>query len=196
MGENLLVCWVRRPITDPVAVVAGCGDLFVDCTGQKSLLLGGHFGVEFESVRGILFNDAAIAVQVPHERPIDPIASVTRATAVDAGWIWDIALQNRRGIGYVHSTAHADEATAMATLRSYVREQFPSTSVDDLDFRRIPFEPGYRRQFWVNNCVAVGLSGGFIEPLEASALALIEQGADVIMQHTDSPAAMTIAALP
>lgn len=159
------------------------GDLFVDCTGQKSLLLGGHFGVGFESVKDVLFNDAAIAVQVPHERPTDPIASVTRATAVDAGWIWDIALQNRRGIGYVHSAAHADEATAMATLRSYVREQFPATSVDDLDFRRIPFEPGYRRQFWVNNCVAVGLSGGFIEPLEASALALIEQGASMLARQ-------------
>lgn len=159
------------------------GDLFVDCTGQKSLLLGEHFGVGFESVRDVLFNDAAIAVQVPHERPTDPIASVTRATAAGSGWVWDIALQNRRGIGYVHSTAHTDEDAAMKTIREYVREQFPATRVEELTFRRIPFEPGYRREFWVNNCVAVGLSGGFIEPLEASALALIEQAATILARQ-------------
>ncbi len=159
------------------------GDLFVDCTGQRSLLLGQHFGVEFVSVKDVLFNDRAIAVQVPHESPTDPIASATVSTAVDAGWIWDIALRSRRGIGYVHSSAHAGEDEAIATVQAYVRDRFPATSLDDLAFRTIPFEPGYREAFWVRNCVAIGLSAGFIEPLEASALALIEQSAMLLSRQ-------------
>lgn len=156
------------------------GDLFVDCTGQRSLLLGQHFGIDVVSMKEYLFNDAAIAVQVPYAKPDDPIASVTRATAVDSGWIWDIGLQSRRGIGHVYSTAYADESQAMVTIKDYVKRTTPGVQLGDLSFRSIPFEPGYRQQFWVKNCVAVGLSGGFIEPLEASALALIEQAASII----------------
>lgn len=156
------------------------GDLFVDCTGQRSLLIGQHFGIDLVSMKKFLFNDAAIAVQVPYANPGDPVASVTRATAVEAGWIWDIGLQSRRGIGHVYSTAHADESSAMACIRDYISRSMPGIRLDDLSFRSIPFEPGYRQQFWVKNCVAVGLSGGFIEPLEASALALIEQAASII----------------
>ncbi len=159
------------------------GHLFVDCTGQRSMLLGEHFGVGLESMKKYLFNDAAIAVQVPYAKADDAIASVTRATAVEVGWIWDIGLQSRRGIGHVFSTAHSDEAQAMARIRAYVERTSPGVCLDDLTFRTIPFEPGYRQQFWVNNCVAVGLSGGFIEPLEASALALIEQAASIISEQ-------------
>ncbi len=159
------------------------GDLFVDCTGQRSLLIGQHFGIDVVSMKEFLFNDAAIAVQVPYTKPDDPIASVTRATAVESGWIWDIGLQTRRGIGHVFSTAHTDEAGAMKTIRDYVKKTSPECRLDDLNFRTIPFEPGYRREFWVKNCVAVGLSGGFIEPLEASALALIEQAASIISEQ-------------
>lgn len=159
------------------------GDLFVDCTGQRSLMIGQHYGADMISVKEFLFNDAAIAVQVPHATAIDPIASVTRATAAPSGWIWDIALQSRRGIGHVYSEAHADESVAMRVIEDYVRHTSPETRLDDLQFRKIPFEPGYRETFWVRNCVAVGLSGGFVEPLEASALALIEQAASIISQQ-------------
>ena len=159
------------------------GDLFVDCTGQRSMLIGEHFGVGLESMKRYLFNDAAIAVQVPYAKADDTIASVTRATAVEAGWIWDIGLQTRRGIGHVFSTAHSDEAQAMGRIKAYVERTSPGVDMDELTFRTIPFEPGYRQQFWVNNCVAVGLSGGFIEPLEASALALIEQAASIISEQ-------------
>lgn len=159
------------------------GDLFVDCTGQRSLLIHGHFNVDFVSVKDVLFNDAAIAVQVPYGKPDDMIASTTLATAVENGWIWDIGLQSRRGIGHVYSRSHSDEAMAMEAIRDYVARTSPGTNLDELQFRSIPFEPGYRRKFWVRNCVAVGLSGGFIEPLEASALALIEQSAMIISQQ-------------
>ena len=159
------------------------GDLFVDCTGQRSLLIGQHYGTDVVSMKQYLFNDAAIAVQVPYASPDAPIASVTRATAVRSGWIWDIGLQTRRGIGHVYSTAHADEDQAMAEIRNYVERTSPGVRLEDLQFRTIPFEPGYRNEFWINNCVAVGLSGGFIEPLEASALALIEQAASIISEQ-------------
>jgi flavin-dependent dehydrogenase len=159
------------------------GDLFVDCTGQRGLLIGEHYGVDTVSVKDVLFNDTAIAVQVPYANPDEPIASTTQATAVEAGWIWDIGLQTRRGIGHVYSSAHADEVTAMAAVTDYIRTVSPATRIDDLKFRSIPFEPGYRRKFWVKNCVAVGLSGGFVEPLEASALALIEQSATIVSQQ-------------
>ena len=156
------------------------GDLFVDCTGQKALLIGDHYGKALISLKDVLFNDTAIAVQVPYADPGDPIAPVTVSTAQPHGWIWDIGLNSRRGIGYVHSSAHAGEDTAMAALKAYVEETSPGVDTGRLAFRAIPFEPGYRDRFWVNNCVAVGLSAGFIEPLEASALVLIEQSAAII----------------
>jgi hypothetical protein len=159
------------------------GDLFVDCTGQRALLIGQQPGTEFVSVKGSLFNDTAIAVQVPYADASQPIASVTCATAVSSGWIWDIGLQTRRGVGHVYSSAHTSETDAMATLRGYIGRVSPQTNLDQLAFRQLRFEPGYRRQFWVGNCVAVGLSGGFIEPLEASALALIEQAATIISRQ-------------
>ena len=159
------------------------GNLFVDCTGQRGLLINEHFGIDFVPVTDVLFNDAAIAVQVPYASPNDPIASTTNATAVANGWIWDIGLQSRRGIGHVYSTAYADEATALETLREYVSRTSPGADLDALQFRSIPFQPGHRRRLWVRNCVAVGLSGGFIEPLEASALALIEQSASIISEQ-------------
>lgn len=160
------------------------GDLFVDCTGQKALLIGEHCGCGFLSVADQLFNDAAIAVQVPYPDPEnDPIASATCATAQAAGWIWDIGLQTRRGLGYAHSQAHTDEETALRALKTYVAQTSPNVDSEALAYRTIPFQPGHRSEFWVRNCVAVGLSAGFVEPLEASALALVEQSAAIIGQQ-------------
>lgn len=159
------------------------GDLFVDCTGQRALLIGEHYGVPLESVKDVLFNDTAIAVQVPHEDSSTAIASTTMSTATDAGWIWDIGLQERRGIGHVYSSAHMSDDDAMQTVQDYVQRTSPGVDPDTLAFRQISFDPGYRKELWVNNCVAVGLSAGFVEPLEASALALIEQAATMIGQQ-------------
>ena len=97
-----------------------------------------------------------------------------------AGWIWDIALQTRRGVGHVYSAAHTDQSAAMAALERYVARTSHGADSANLDVRRISFEPGYRETVWFRNCVAVGLSAGFVEPLEASALALIEQSASAI----------------
>jgi hypothetical protein len=149
------------------------GDLFVDCTGMQSLLLGRHYGVPLLHRKDVLFNDSALAVQVPYEREDSPIASQTTSTAQRAGWIWDIGLPTRRGIGHVYSSAHTTDEQAEADLRAYVGLDIPPP-------RKLTFEPGYREQFWHRNVVAIGLSAGFIEPLEASALALVEMSAAMV----------------
>ena len=153
---------------------AVAGDLFVDCSGMQSLLLGKHFGVEFISQKHVLFNDSALAVQIPYPHENSPIASQTMSTAQSAGWIWDISLPTRRGIGYVYSSAHTSDEAAEQALRTYIGQGDLATP------RKLTFQPGYRRQFWRRNCVAIGLSAGFIEPLEASALALVELSAAML----------------
>ncbi|WDE10231.1 tryptophan halogenase family protein [Thalassomonas haliotis] len=154
------------------------GDLFVDCSGFSSLLLGKHYQVPFKSCSDVLFIDTALAVQVPYEHEQEEIASHTLATAQEAGWIWDIGLQHRRGVGYIYSSKHSSEAQARAVLKQYVGDKF-----DDSTVRKIPIVSGHRETFWQNNCVAVGLSAGFLEPLEASALVLVELSAQMISEQ-------------
>jgi tryptophan 7-halogenase len=154
------------------------GDLFVDCTGMQSLLLGKHYGVGFLSQRRVLFNDSALAVQVPYAQEDSPIASQTTSTAQQAGWIWDIGLPTRRGIGHVYSSAHTSDDAAEAALRAYIRDTGGPGDIPSP--RKLSFHPGYREKFWHRNCVAIGLSAGFIEPLEASALAMVELSAAML----------------
>lgn len=150
-------------------------DLFIDCSGLSARLIGQHFGVPLKSEREVLFNDAALPVQVPYAAPDAPIATVTIATAWAKGWIWDIGLPSRRGVGCVFSRAHASEDEAQAALQAYL--DATGAPPERPAPRRIHYDPGYREQFWVRNCVAIGLASGFIEPLEASALALVELSA-------------------
>ena len=148
------------------------GDLFIDCSGMPSLLLGQHYGIALQSQRHVLFNDSALALQVPYPQSNSPMASATISTAHAQGWTWDIGLPTRRGVGLVYSSAHTSHEAAEQTLRQHIQR---SGGPADLPAaRRIGFTPGYRERFWHRNCVAVGLSAGFIEPLEASALALVE----------------------
>jgi len=157
------------------------GDLFIDCTGMRALLLGQHYGMPFLSQQDVLFNDTALAVQVPYAREDSPIASQTTSTAQQAGWIWDIGLPTRRGVGHVYSSAHTSDEQAERDLRAYVAAS--GGPQDCPTPRKISFQPGYREHFWHRNCVAVGLSSGFIEPLEASALAMVELSAAMIVDE-------------
>lgn len=149
------------------------GGLFIDCTGQAALLIGGHFGVDWIDRSDVSFNDRALAVQVT-TKPDSIIASQTIGTAHYAGWIWDIALPTRRGIGCVYASQFMSDADADAVLRDYLATQIPGMDVAALAPRTLSFRTGYRAKFWQNNCIAIGLSAGFIEPLEASAIVLIE----------------------
>ena len=159
------------------------GDLFVDCTGFSALLIGQHYRVPFLSRKQQLFNDTALVAQLPYARADSPIVSHTVSTAAAAGWIWDIGLPTRRGIGYVYSSAHASDDDAQSVLLDYVRH-LPDAAANAMEpMRKIPIEPGHRERFWHRNCVAVGLAAGFIEPLEASALALIEMSAAMLRDN-------------
>jgi len=159
------------------------GDLFVDCSGSKSLLLGEHFDVPFISKRHILFNDTALAAQVPYTRENKNIASTTLSTAQSAGWIWDIGLPSRRGVGYTYSSRHTDEQTARADLINYITASIGKENAEKIKVKKLSFIPGYREKFWHKNCVAIGMSAGFLEPLEASALAMIELSATMLCEE-------------
>jgi len=123
--------------------------------------------------KDILFIDTALAVQIPYDSADSSIASHTISTAQESGWIWDIGLRTRRGVGHVYSSKHSSQERAEQLLRDYLAESI-GDKAKDLSFRKIDINPGVREKFRVNNCVAVGMSAGFLEPLEASALVMIE----------------------
>ena len=155
------------------------GELFIDCSGAQSLLLGKHYKIPFCSKQNILFNDKAFAVQIPYKDSDASIASCTQSSAQTCGWIWDIGLQTRRGIGYVYSSQYTTDSAAEDELFQYI-ERLNLADRANTSVRQLSFTPGYYKKFWHQNCVAVGMSAGFIEPLEASALAMIEQAAHMI----------------
>jgi tryptophan halogenase len=154
-------------------------DMFVDCTGFRAMLIEGEMGVNFIDRKDTLFADHAVAVQAPYNHPEDPIASHTISTAKEAGWIWDIGLSERRGTGYVYSSAHTDHDTAEKVIRDYLRESI-GDKADKLDARKIPMKIGYREKFWEGNVVSIGLSQGFVEPLEATGILIYDATAKML----------------
>jgi len=152
-------------------------DLYVDCTGFRAELIGKALGTEFKSVRGLLFADRALACKVPMSADDTSMESCTIATAHEAGWTWEIGLNGARGIGCVYSSSHISDDRAAEILRGYV-----GPGHADAATRSIPFAPGYRERQWVKNCVAVGLSAGFLEPLESTGLVLIEAAVGMIAE--------------
>ncbi|MFD2165041.1 tryptophan halogenase family protein [Thalassotalea euphylliae] len=196
--DNLGVKHVVDTMVEPVLAADGSieaislekagkltADLFVDCTGAASLLLGKAMGVGFIGKEDILFNDSALAIQVPYESEDTPIASHTIATGQDAGWIWDIGLTHRRGVGHVYSSRFTSDDEAEANLRRYLGDV-----ANGIDSRKLSFSPGHREKFWHKNCVAVGMSAGFVEPLEATAIMLIELSSRYIAEKL--PADMSL----
>ncbi len=149
------------------------GDHFLDCSGHRALLIGGHYGVDWIDRSEGLANDRALAAQVP-AAPDSAIASQTIGTAHEAGWIWDIGLPTRRGVGCVYSSKFIDDDGAEAILQDYLARTTPHLDFESIVPRRLTFPTGHRAEFWHGNCVAIGLSAGFIEPLEASAIVMIE----------------------
>jgi tryptophan halogenase len=167
---------IAAVVTEQAGAIAG--DLFVDCTGFSALLIGEAMGVPFRECGDTLFCDTALAVQIPHDHPDAPIASQTISTAQTAGWIWDIGLPTRRGVGHVFSSSHIDVDAAERELRAYL-----GPAGRDLPVRTLSIRSGHRETFWTRNCVAVGLAAGFLEPLEASAIVLIELSAKLIAEQ-------------
>jgi tryptophan halogenase len=143
------------------------GDLFVDCSGFRSLLLGQTLGVPYQSWQHWLPCDRAIAVPCASAAELTPY---TRATAGSSGWRWRIPLQHRTGNGHVFSSAHIEEAAALDELLGGL-DGAPAAEP-----RTLRFEAGRRERLWEKNCVAIGLSAGFIEPLESTSIHLIQSG--------------------
>ncbi|QIR15191.1 tryptophan halogenase family protein [Shewanella aestuarii] len=143
-------------------------DFYIDCSGFESILLAKALKVPFVDKSKQLFVDKAIVVQVPTGVEAD-IPPFTKATAHQAGWIWDIALTERRGVGLVYSHAHMDDSSAEQELNQYLGGQ-----LDKYNYRQIPMNVGYRQQFWAKNCVGLGLAQGFLEPIEATSIMLTD----------------------
>src|SRR5438105_12916790 len=140
------------------------GDLFIDCTGFRALLIGKALGIGFEDWSHWLPTDSALAVQT---RAVDPPLPYTRAIAHRAGWRWRIPLQHRMGNGLVYSSAHMNDEEARRLLDEAIEGEMLKEP------RLIRFKAGCRRNVWVKNCIAIGLSSGFIEPLESTSIHLI-----------------------
>jgi glycine/D-amino acid oxidase-like deaminating enzyme len=158
------------------------GDLFLDCSGHAALLIGKHLGVEWIDRGATLANDRALAVQVPVAED-SPIESQTIGTAHEAGWLWDIGLPSRRGIGCVYSSRFLGDDRAHEILRDYVARTAGEAAAESLNPRVLSFPTGHRAEFWRGNCVAIGLSAGFIEPLEASAIVMIELSLNALIDN-------------
>jgi hypothetical protein len=112
-----------------------------------------------------------------------PVESQTIGTAHEAGWLWDIGLPTRRGIGCVYSSRFLDEARASEILRNYVVHAAGEEAAQALNPRILSFPTGHRAEFWRGNCLAIGLSAGFIEPLEASAIVMIELSLNALIDN-------------
>lgn len=158
------------------------GDLFIDCSGHAAILIDGYCHAHWIDRSDVSFNDRALAVQVPVASDA-PIASQTIATAHKAGWLWDIALPTRRGIGCVYASNFMDDDEAEHILRLYVHAKVSGSDAQSLSVRRLMFKTGHRAKFWDRNCLAIGLSAGFIEPLEASAIVLIELSLQALINN-------------
>ena len=150
------------------------GDFFIDCTGFRALLISKTLGVGFEDWSHWLLNDSALATQTTAVRDAVPY---TRAIAWDAGWQWRIPLQHRVGNGIVYASRYTTDEQA--------REHFLSSIEGEVIKQPWPvrFRPGRRERCWERNCVALGLAGSFIEPLESTTIHLIQRGITHLLQN-------------
>ncbi len=143
------------------------GDLFVDCSGITALLIEKALGVEYENWSHWLPCDSALAVQTKSVFEPDPF---TRSSTRIAGWQWHIPLQHRVGNGYVYCSQFISHEQAREELLNNL------TGERVIEPRLIRFTTGMRRDFWYKNCVSIGLSSGFLEPLESTSISLIQTG--------------------
>jgi len=149
------------------------GDLFIDCTGFRGLLIEQTLKAGFEDWGHWLPNDRAVAMQTA---AVDPAAPLTRAIAHKAGWQWGIPLQNREGNGWVYSSEHMSDDEAHSLFLGQLKGEHLT------DPWLIRFRPGRRRKSWDKNVIALGLASGFIEPLESTSLHMIMIGVTRLLQ--------------
>ncbi len=165
--QNAESGFVESVRLDTGAMVSG--DLFIDCSGFRSLLLQKTLGVGYRDWRNWLPCDRAVALPCKHMDAND-LAPLTRSTAKEAGWMWRIPLQHRVGNGYVYASDLISDAEAERALRA----QLDGETLANANFVR--FAAGHAERFWEKNVIAIGLSSGFLEPLESTSITLIQAG--------------------
>ncbi len=166
-------------------------DFFIDCTGFRGLLINKTLGEPFFSYNDVLYNDTAVALRVPYPDGTDKARPFTGCHAQDAGWIWDIPLYRRRGVGYVYSAGHIDAEQAEQRLRAYAGPE-----AEGLEANHIKMLIGRTRNPWVKNVCALGLAGGFIEPLESTGIYLTELGIALFYDHFPTKDSIEVLARP
>ena len=164
-------------------------DLFIDCTGFKSMLLEKAMGVNFNSYKDTLLSDKAIATKLPYSDKNKEMETATNATTLSSGWVWNIPLWNRIGTGYVYSSKFQTPKEAEDEFREFLRNHrdVPKGDlVDELEFTHLDIKAGVHDVSMVKNVVAVGLSNGFIEPLESTGLILTYETIKKLLQLFNS----------
>ena len=149
-------------------------DLFIDCSGFRSILLDKTLNEPFQDYHESLFNDKAIAIRFPFIDKEREMVSYTLCTALSSGWVWTIPLYNRLGTGYVYSSSHQTPDEAEQEFRKYLANFLDEERVQDAQANHINIRTGKFNRTWVKNCVAIGLSSGFIEPLESTGLQIVQ----------------------
>jgi len=152
-------------------------DFFVDCSGFKGLLIRQSMGEKANSTKDFMFNDSAVAIPTPIKDK-DNIMSETISRAMKYGWVWHIPLSNRIGNGYVYSSDYISSEEAEAEFREYLGED-----ADGVEALHLRWNPGRLENHWKNNCVAIGLSQGFLEPLEALMINIIQSSIESFTRY-------------
>jgi tryptophan halogenase len=153
-------------------------DLFVDCTGFRGLLINKALKEPFISFSDSLLCDSAIAMQVPSDPETEGINPFTTATGLSAGWVWNIPLFQRVGTGYVYCSAFQSAEAAECQFREHLGKRSQGCNASHIKMRI-----GRCRNSWVKNCVAIGLSSGFVEPLESTGIFFIQHGIEQLVAH-------------
>ncbi|MEM1413136.1 MAG: tryptophan halogenase family protein [Pseudomonadota bacterium] len=161
---------IRSVVTEEHGEVEA--DFFIDCTGFRGLLIRGALGEELVSMGDYMFNDSAVAIPTPREDN-GGLSSETISKALSHGWCWHIPLVSRMGNGYVFSSKYYDHERAEAEFRAYLGDK-----AEGAEAVHLRWEPGRLENHWQRNCVAIGLSQGFLEPLEALMINVIQRSVE------------------
>lgn len=168
--------YVNKLHTDKGDLIA---DLYIDCTGFKSFLLEETMGVPFVSFNDVLLNDRAIAAPLPYINKEKEMECVTNCTAIENGWVWNTPLWDRIGTGYVYSSKFVSDDEALHQFKRHLKSNRmicqDNSRVDETDFRQVKIRHGKHEKSWTKNVVAVGLSNGFVEPLESTGLLMTHE---------------------
>jgi len=162
-------------------------DLYIDCTGFKSLLLEKNFEVSFNDYTDLLPNNSAWATRIPYKNKEVELQPYTNCTAIENGWVWNIPSWERIGTGYVYSDKYISDDDALEQFKKYLIVK--DVDVKSLEFKNIKMKVGIHEELFHKNVCAIGLSAGFIEPLESNGLLSVHNFAlmlaKVLKRNTD-----------